>query len=335
MSRITRNNYESFLLDLSEGSLSAQEMEELFDFFEANPDLAIELDELEAGPRLQTSFVSNKQKQHLVKDKSEEDLLDVLIAEAEGISTKNQKDYLATLMASSPSLKEEARLIVALKLKPSEADQFSKKALFLQDVPLRPYAWIYRSLTAAAVVLLAWLAIPKELPVSQAPLSANRKIGTRATDVSVHKEPINSALPDPATSLNETASFTQDAPNNEERASSNADEFIAVQHEEPIRIAHTSVPQLSGQKFKPKLILPEENNSASVSNYPANNGLMALSETNQVVETTDQLGNKFAVIIDEKFTLAKEDQAIYLRIGRFTVSFVRSIFKRNTNEEKK
>lgn len=336
MNRITRNNYESFLLDLSEGNLSAESMEMVFDFFESNPDLAFELDELEAGPRLQTTYIVNKRKNTLVKDKNEDQLLDLIIAHTEGIATQNESTYLLGLAVDSPSITSEMKTFSSLKLVPETSEKFARKALFMHEVPMRSYAWIYRSLAAAAVVFLVWMLLPREITVNSILADQEQINPAEVSPLDGLEQPTESSLKNNAAIQLPLVVASSNTRFEEVNLTEQPDVSIWVDLEEqPVRLHTAKISQVSTQKVKAKLQIPEEKHMESTPYSDRNPGLLALQESERTLETGLQLGNKFSVIIDEKFTLAKEDQAIYLRVGRFTVSFVRSIFKRNTNEEQK
>jgi len=336
MNRITRNNYESFLLDLSEGNLSAESMEMVFDFFESNPDLAFQLDELETGPLLKTAYIVNKRKNTLVKDKQEDQLLDLIIAHTEGVATTNESAYLLSLAADSPSITSEVTGISLLKLVPETSEKFTRKTLFIHEVPMRSYAWIYRSLAAAAVVFLVWMLLPREITVNSIIAEQQPINPADASPLDDLEQPIEPSLKNNSTLQSPLVVASSNTRVEEVNLTEQTDVNIWVDLEEqPVRLTTAKISQVSTQKVKSKLQIPEENPMESTPYSDRNPAMLALQESERTMETGTQLGNKFSVIIDEKFTLAKEDQAIYLRVGRFTVSFVRSIFKRNTNEGQK
>jgi hypothetical protein len=333
MKRITTSNYESFLLDLSEGNLSPEEMEMVFDFFELHPELASELDELEAGPRLQTSYVTNKKKAGLLKNPSEESLADLIISDCEGIATPQQQAHLNELTQLSPELRLERRMIGSIRLAADNTVHFSRKQLLIQQAPVRSLAWLYRSMAVAAALILAALLIPRgtELPVNLAELavvtSPDKQEGVRGNE---------SLTINPSDQASVEYPLTDDTGKKETEL--RTEELLVAQNieqplEEIVRLQPGEIQPISQSNPKSKLQLPEEKSVAKAMSPETFSPTMAFSDG----KSESQLGTKFSVAIDEKFALSKEDQSLYIKVGRFTVSFVKNIFKRNhdNNEEKK
>ena len=82
MSLINKNNYEAFLLDYMEQNLSADMVAELMLFFEQNPELQHELEELDEITLPSETIVFDG-KNDLKKDVLE----NLMIAEIEGLNT--------------------------------------------------------------------------------------------------------------------------------------------------------------------------------------------------------------------------------------------------------
>ena len=156
MSRINRNNYESFLIDLVEGNLDAQTAREMMDFLDVNPDIREEFEAfdnifLEPGS---ISFENKKQlKQKEIisfEDINEDNYESLFVAYHENdLSVKAQK-RVETFVRLNPSLKKDFELFGKLSLTADSRLTFDKKEELYRQRKIIPLYWI----TSAAAVLL-------------------------------------------------------------------------------------------------------------------------------------------------------------------------------------
>ncbi|MES2835909.1 MAG: hypothetical protein V4667_00170 [Bacteroidota bacterium] len=120
MSKINLNNYESYLLDYTEGTLSASDRVEMDLFLQQHPQILEQLLEFEEAPalpdlelQLPDSIKSNLKKDEFSISKIELDNL--LIKELEADLTERESNILAKQLATNYFLKER-QLIAATKL---------------------------------------------------------------------------------------------------------------------------------------------------------------------------------------------------------------------------
>ncbi len=156
---INRNNYEAWLLDLIEGSLSAEEVQEVRDFLMLNPDCALGLDDVEPWI-LEAEKISFSGKAGLRKELPHhesivsEDGFDLFsIAMMEGDLTENQeKEYLQMLNDDDEKLKEWL-LWKQIRLSGKTILFDHKGELKKRVFPRSRVIWISIASAAAAVVL--------------------------------------------------------------------------------------------------------------------------------------------------------------------------------------
>jgi len=335
MKQITKNNYEAFLLDFSEGNLSPAEMEMLFDFISNHPELEHELEDLERGPVLLTSHIGNKSKGKLLKDSQKEETYNLVIASTEGVATQQEKNYLKELVKKDASLNTEIAMFNQIKLKADSQDQFSRKELLVKDAPVRVMPWVFRIAGVAALFVGVWVAV-----------NFNQNISVEYVGQQLIYD--EGAVQEDVIGLNQTNEKTEtvrailvsdnNPVSNKKEPVVNSTEFVEIEKsvEKEIEFVATYLPTKST-----KSLFIEENLSAELMKlnispddikYDENNNpyfLIGMNEKSSIGNNVEPLIHKVTILIDEKVEVKKENDAFYVRIGRFTVSFVKSIFNKN------
>lgn len=326
MKQITLHNYEAFLLDFSEGRLTAVEMELLFDFVAAHPEIECDLEELESTPVLLTSHVSNKRKNSLFKDAHAEGTADLMIAVSEGVATSSEKNYLDDKIANEPGLKNEMAAFNAIRLSPADKLIFSRKELLLQEAPIRVLPWVWRIVSAAAVLAFLWVAIDFTedrnesyalIPIvdlsGEQSISNEQPVFIRKRDLNENSIVATNMVP---THLEISESISKDEL-----------QEPVKQRDDKIVLPTLSVSDIGSARPGSPVNVPVSPKNDSSARRIEQQYIMGLDDVKEsAVQSTEQLINKITIKIDEKVEVKKENNAFYVRIGRFTVSFVKSIF---------
>tara|TARA_B100000809_G_scaffold140254_1_gene137808 strand:- start:7408 stop:8424 length:1017 start_codon:yes stop_codon:yes gene_type:complete len=157
MSLITKNNYEAYLLDYVEETLSPDLIEELMLFFENNPELKEDLDDFKIHELTAPEF------ELLDKDqfKKENNLITLinydtfLIAEIEGLNSSEVSGQLNLFLSKNSSLKKEFMAYQKTKLVALSIIFKEKESLFQKETKVISLYWWF-SAVAAAVIVLFW-----------------------------------------------------------------------------------------------------------------------------------------------------------------------------------
>jgi hypothetical protein len=326
MKHITLHNYEAFLLDFSEARLTAEEMELLFDFIAAHPEIECDLEELESTPVLLTSHVPNKKKHTLFKDTHAEGIADIMIAVSEGVATNSEKNYLDELIAHDSNLKNELAAFSSLRLTPATNRVFSRKEFLLQEAPIRVLPWVWRIVSAAAIFAFLWVAIDFTedrnesyafIPIvdlsGEQSISNEQPVSSRKRDLNVNSFVATNMVP---THLEISESISK-----------NGLQEPVKQRDDKIVLPTLSVSDIGSMRPGNPVDVPASPKNDSSSRRIEPQYLMGLDDVEEpTVQSAEQLINKITIKIDEKVEVKKENNAFYVRIGRFTVSFVKSIF---------
>lgn len=156
MKRITRDNYEAYLLDLSEGRLNARDQAALQSFLNNNPDLAsppadLFLPTLKASP---SSFVHKNLLKHSDFEEDEK-----VIAYLEGdLDIQSEKAFEQDLK-TSPSLNNALVEFRKAYLQPDFAIVYPEKEKLKKGGVVRPLLWT--SISVAASICLFLLFFPQ------------------------------------------------------------------------------------------------------------------------------------------------------------------------------
>jgi hypothetical protein len=181
---INRQNYEAWFLDYSEGTLNPDEIAQLMDFLEVNPDLKHELNEFKPI-YLDAENIGYQNKNSLKKLVAYEiieglDEFEMLsIKKLENDITDAELSVLEHLTALSADRKKESVLFEKTKLIPDLSHHFDNKNDLKQKNTLRSMFY-YSSSVAAAVLLIffSYQNIKKDLnpEVNNELLSSNNNI---------------------------------------------------------------------------------------------------------------------------------------------------------------
>lgn len=161
MSRINRNNYESYLIDLMEGNLDAPTTKEIKTFLEENPDIKEEFEQLD-NISIEPGEIRYIDKQILKKEPvketgniSENNYEEMFVAYFEGDLTPAEKEDVKHFIDLNPSLKNDFNLFGELFLSSDESVLFPDKESLYHKKRIVPLFWI----TSVAATLLILIAI--------------------------------------------------------------------------------------------------------------------------------------------------------------------------------
>lgn len=189
MSLINKNNYEAFLLDYMEQNLSADMVAELMLFFEQNPELQHELEELDEITLPSETIVFDG-KNELKKGVLE----NLMIAEIEGLSTSAESEELEQTIKEDEAYEKAFLLYQKTRLKPTKIVFENKESLKRERKIIPLYWWA----TSAAAVLIAFFLIrnlnTKDVEKTQHNFVDNKELEVKtienAIDSSVKEQPI-------------------------------------------------------------------------------------------------------------------------------------------------
>lgn len=168
MEKITRKNIEAWVLDYQEGNLSERQIKKLMTFLESNPDLDIDINfsdfTLLNAPDIEFPGKADLFRTDLiVPDVSEEEI--ECIARLEGDMIPAEAIAFDQSLKTNP---EKAKLFQELKqtfLKPDTKIVFQDKSILRKKRKIIPMN-VYRIVSAAAVIVLAWVIFfPRETEV--------------------------------------------------------------------------------------------------------------------------------------------------------------------------
>ena len=154
---LSKENYESWFLDYSEGMLSAEQVAELFLFLEQNPELKSEFAEFENIKITDIPTAEYSGKQSLKKEVfSAEQVNHLLIAELEGDLTLQEHQQLKKVKKAHPGIDNERKLFSLTKLQPA-VEIFTGKQSLKKAVIRRFVLTTWQTgIAVAAVIMLAF-----------------------------------------------------------------------------------------------------------------------------------------------------------------------------------
>ncbi|MFN0031093.1 MAG: hypothetical protein ACKVOR_02930, partial [Flavobacteriales bacterium] len=144
--KITRENYEAFFLDYLEGNLADHLVSEFHDFIKANPDLADELDDVDAaaGYAFNSEVFDGKQQLKKPELPITEDELDLLLArEAEGEVSDEELQVIEKLATQFTSVALSRKAFAQSFFTPEKINFEYKSTLYyneqadMQSLPMR------------------------------------------------------------------------------------------------------------------------------------------------------------------------------------------------------
>ena len=157
MEMINENNYEAFYLDFLEGNLNEEDTALLLDFLDQYPELKLEIDELvaldDSSLRLDNAYKQSLKQVLFDEDKIVLSNIDAfLIANTEGLLTKNKEAELKQFISKNPSFNKDQKLYESTKLKANLSEVFVDKSSLKRAK--RVVLWPYLSTAVAAGIVL-------------------------------------------------------------------------------------------------------------------------------------------------------------------------------------
>ncbi len=174
MKKINENNVEAWMLDYLEGNLSDGQSKKLLTFVEAHPELGIDPDfsdfHILEAPEIPFAGKADLFRTDInIPELSEEEI--DCIARLEGDMIPVKAEAFDKSLESNP---EKAALFLSLQqtiLKPDTSKFFSNKESLYKKGILIPLN-VYRFVSAAAVLILAWVIFTPRESVQESPLMA-------------------------------------------------------------------------------------------------------------------------------------------------------------------
>lgn len=161
MDRISIFNYEAFYLDYLEGNLSEEETALLMAFFDANPDLRLDDEELPSFSGSDHVQLDDQWKNSL-KQSSDDEAITVLnanqflIAESEGLLASEKLEELNAFVAAHPEFIEDRKIYAIAHVEPDTSIVYEDKAGLKQE-KARVIWFYYAAAAAASVLLFLWI----------------------------------------------------------------------------------------------------------------------------------------------------------------------------------
>ncbi len=242
---INRNNYEAWLLDLIEGSLSPNQVREVRDFLLLNPDCAVGLNEVEPWI-LEANKISFSGKAGLRKEfphsnsKASEvgfDLLSIAMMEGD-LTDIQEQEYLQMLDGDEEKMKEWL-LWKQIKLQDTAVLFEKKGALKRRSASRSRVIWISIASAAAAVLLFFTLIRPDQGLNPSSVLSLEAE-----SDIKSQIDPQASESPEVE------PVFVEESSNKPIPVASEAAIFSIKKHQDP--------PELTGEKKDSSHFVPNE-----------------------------------------------------------------------------
>lgn len=159
MMKIDRSNYEIWIIDWLDGNLNDNQVAQLYEFLEENPELKEELAEIELF-RLkptETQFSGKTSLQKSVDDLSETQFEYLCAASVENDLSSDQRNELEQITGHNPEKKKTLELMGKMKLIPIDAVYPYKKALYRRTIFQSAVRLSFIGLSAAAVIALAFI----------------------------------------------------------------------------------------------------------------------------------------------------------------------------------
>jgi hypothetical protein len=158
MEKISRNNYEVWVIDYFDGKLNAMEVKSLMTFLDKHPDLKEEFDAFDHAP-ITGEQVTFDNKSALRKEPistyeniGEENYEELFIAYHEGDLTPEEEEAVDAFIGINPQLNDEFALSGKVILSPDESLIYKGKADLKRNTRIGIYWWV--STSAAAVLLM-------------------------------------------------------------------------------------------------------------------------------------------------------------------------------------
>lgn len=154
---ITRYNYESFFIDYLDGNLNNKQMADLELFLQQNPDLAAELQEIEAVPFTADLPQASFEAKALLKKSPIDDQMSytdyLIVAKTEHEITANETRELNKLTAKQPQITNALAQSKQALLAPNHFVRFERKSHLKKQATILKTIW-YSTIPLAAAVML-------------------------------------------------------------------------------------------------------------------------------------------------------------------------------------
>jgi hypothetical protein len=205
---INRHNYEAWLLDYIEGNLSAEQVDELLVFLDANPDLKSTLDDyrnisFETGEDIRFDAKEALKKTSDTVNNEQFISLELMIAVMEGSCTAEELKIWNTAVESNPKLEQEFQLLQETRLSPDLSIVFDDKEKLKRHaaaITVSNYEeWMVAAFegTLTSDQLYSWSAFAIQHPHIQREYEALQKTKLAGDDVVFeHKAALKRTAPD-------------------------------------------------------------------------------------------------------------------------------------------
>lgn len=135
---INRHNYEAWLLDYIEGNLSAEQVDELLVFLDANPELKATVDDyrnisFETGEEIRFDAKEALKKSNDVINNEPAAPLELMIAVMEGTCTAEELKMWERAVENNPKLEQEFHLLQQTRLSPDLSVVFDDKEMLKRN----------------------------------------------------------------------------------------------------------------------------------------------------------------------------------------------------------
>jgi len=334
--KINISNYEAFLLDFYEGTLSTEMEALLMDFLNENPHLQNELPiegQLFSYTQEDVKLSSDFKKNLKVPDFSfntinTENIDDFLIAETEGILTQAQSDQLNAFLLSNPDYKNDLLAYKLTKLEPEKKVVFPDKSSLKKQTPytLRPL-YTYSGIAASLLIMVGlFFAIPTEI----------QKPGIQYTSTHKASRDIRTYIPETQTETPESSHYTgnttspliaktntkkEDSPKNKQQETKSAspesiDAYsLASITTKTTKYIETPLPEIISNRISPIPVVFEDNSEEQL--FASNNMQGYLFHRAASLFISDE---------DEEST---EEPSLFANMATWTLKTYGKVFNKN------
>ncbi len=159
--KITKQNYEQFLIDFMDGKLNPALEESLFAFLDEHSDIKAEFEDLEIISAVADENISFDLKSSIKKPQitstaniNDKNYKEHFIASTEGDLTSNQETELDKFMRLNPALLKTQNLYKKSRLEADLSIQYPNKKALKKYPFYQRKSWIYSASAAASILLL-------------------------------------------------------------------------------------------------------------------------------------------------------------------------------------
>lgn len=252
--KITRENYEAYFIDLMDGSLPANVVDELLDFMRDNPDLAAELKDL-GKMTLQPDLSQTYQHQSLLKSDMDRPgvLQEACIRSIENDWSNDEETKFQHYLKTNSAAANEYRLFRATVSEPDPLLVYENKEALYRKRSIVPF-WIPAVAAVLAIAAVFWFSAPKS---------------TESPSTPVLTEVIQHELPDPALIDVESKNNFAQLALNEVKSSHTEETVKPIVSEEPETVGESVVAlspltSLSGEEVQSSTTLVLHHSLAAV-----------------------------------------------------------------------